>query len=96
METCYTNYSTDGSTYYDGFLRVKTPANMFTPGVTAIRGDITVYGAHQGRMDLRLTLRADERFQIHPDFSLGEDGRPLCDGYAEYDGIRREEKDLSL
>lgn len=94
--TRYTDYSTDGETIYNGSISVITPANMFTPGVTQIRGDITVQGMHQGRMDLRLTLRADEHFQIHPDFSVAEDGRPLCDGYSEYDGIRREVKDLSL
>ena len=95
LETRYENYSEDGETFYDGSIRCRTPANMFTPGVTEIVGDITVHGAHQGRMDLRLTLRADERFQIHPDFSPAEDGRPMCDGYAEYDGIRRDVKDLS-
>ena len=96
METLYENYSTDGKTFYNGSLRCKAPANMFTPGVTQIVGDVTVSGSHQGRMDLRLTLRADERFQIHPDFSPAEDGQPQCAGYAEYDGIRRDVKDMSL
>ena len=46
-------------------------------------------------MKLRIVLQADERFQIHPDRSLDEDGYPKCAGYAEYDGVRRNVEDMA-
>lgn len=95
-ETRYHHFSEDGQTYYDGFIRVTAPENMFRPGKTVITGDISVTGAHTGRMDLTLCLQADERFQIHPVMAPGEDGLPQCRGYAEYDGLRRNVSDISL
>lgn len=94
FETLYENYSEDGRTFYNGWLRVKSPANMFMPGETVIRSDINVTGEHQGQMKLRIALKADERFQIHPDRSLDEDGKPRCTGFAEYDGVRRDVEEM--
>ncbi len=45
-------------------------------------------------MKLRIVLKADERFQIHPDRSLDEDGKPECTGFAEYDGVRRNVEEM--
>lgn len=94
-ETLYENFSEDGRTFYDGRIRVKAPANMFMPGETVIESDIRVTGEHTGRMELRIVLRPDERFQIHPDRGLGEDGKPKSFGFAEYDGIRRNVADMA-
>ena len=35
-ETLYENYSEDSRTFYDGWIRVKAPENMFMPGETVI------------------------------------------------------------
>lgn len=94
FETLYENYSEDGGTFYDGWIRVKSPANMFMPGETVIHSDICVTGEHSGRMKLRIVLQADARFQIHPDRSPDEDGQPKCTGFAEYDGLRRNVEDM--
>lgn len=94
-ETRYDCFSEDGETFYDGWLRVKAPDNMFRPGETTVESDLTVSGAHSGRMDLRIVFRSDERFQIYPDTGTHEDGRPKCFGYAEYDGLRREVSELA-
>lgn len=94
-ETRYKHYSEDGETVYDGFIRVKAPANMFRPGKTTIESDLTVTGAHQGQMKLRLEMYSDERFQIYPDFSADENGQPKSFGFAEYDGLRREVSELA-
>ena len=94
-ETRYDHFSEDGETFYDGWLRVKAPDNMFRPGETTIESDLTVSGAHTGRMDLRVVFRSDERFQIYPDVGTHEDGRPKCFGYAEFDGLRREVSELA-
>ena len=75
-ETLYEHYSEDGRTFYDGWIRVKAPANMFMPGETAIQSDIRVTGEHKGRMKLRIVLQSDERMQVYPDRSLDEDGEP--------------------
>ncbi|MBQ6550483.1 MAG: hypothetical protein IJL78_03655 [Lachnospiraceae bacterium] len=88
-ETRYENYSEDGKTYYNGYIRVKTPANMFQPGETFIDADVTVTGEHEGRMRLTLALQADARFQIHLDRTPDENGLPKSRGFSEYDGIRR-------
>lgn len=93
-ETLYEKFSEDGRTFYDGWIRVKAPANMFMPGETVIESDIRVTGEHTGRMELRIALQADERFQIHPDRSLDESGKPKCFGFAEFDGIRRNVSDM--
>lgn len=95
FETLYENYSEDGKTFYDGWIRVKAPANMFMPGETVIQSDISVTGEHKGQMKLRIVLQANERFQIHPDRSLDEDGYPKCTGFAEYDGVRRNVEDMA-
>ena len=94
-ETLYEHYSEDGRTFYDGWIRVKAPANMFLPGETTIQSDIHVTGEHKGRMKLRIVLRSDERMQVYPDRSQDEDGEPRCTGFAEYDGIRREAADMA-
>lgn len=94
FETLYENYSEDGRTFYNGWIRVKSPANMFMPGETVIHSDISVTGEHKGQMKLRIVLQADAQFQIHPDRSLGEDGQPKCTGFAEYDGLRRNVEDM--
>ena len=94
-ETRYEHYSEDGETFYDGFIRVKAPTNMFRPGKTTIESDLTVTGAHQGQMKLRLEMYSDERFQIYPDFSADENGQPKSFGFAEYDGLRREVSELA-
>lgn len=95
FETLYENYSEDGKTFYDGWIRVKSPANMFMPGETVIHSDINVTGEHTGQMKLRIVLQADERFQIHPDRSVGADGYPKCTGFAEYDGVRRNVEEMA-
>ena len=94
-ETRYDNFSEDGKTFYNGWIRVKAPENMFRPGLTTIESDLSVFGEHTGRMDLRIVLKSDARFQIYPDDGLNEDGRPNCFGYAEYDGLRREVSELA-
>ncbi|MDE7186335.1 MAG: hypothetical protein K2O13_02350, partial [Lachnospiraceae bacterium] len=94
-ETLYEHYSEDGRTFYDGWIRVKAPANMFLPGETTIQSDIHVTGEHKGRMKLRIVLRSDERMQVYPDRSQDEDGEPRCTGFAEYDGIRRDAADMA-
>lgn len=94
-ETLYEKYSEDGKTFYDGWIRVKAPANMFMPGETVIESDILVTGEHTGSMKLRIGLRADERFQVYPDRSLNDQGEPGCTGFAEYDGIRRDVADIA-
>ena len=94
-ETLYENYSEDGRTFYDGWIRVKAPANMFMPGETVIESDIQVTGEHTGRMELRIVLQADEHFQIHPDRGADADGNPRSFGFAEYDGIRRNVADMA-
>lgn len=94
-ETLYENYSEDGRTFYDGWIRVKAPANMFMPGETVIESDIHVTGEHTGRMELRIVLQADEHFQIHPDRGADADGNPRSFGFAEYDGIRRNVADMA-
>ena len=94
-ETRYEHYSEDGKTFYNGFIRVNAPTNMFRPGKTTIESDLTVTGAHQGQMKLRLELHSDERFQIYPDFSADENGQPKSFGFAEYDGLRREVSELA-
>ncbi len=94
LETRYDRYSEDGKTFYEGFLRVKTPANMFQPGETLILADITVTGGHTGRMQLQLVMQADSRFQIHLDRSLDQNGLPKSRGFAEYDGLRRDVADI--
>ena len=88
FETRYDHYSEDGETFYDGYIRVKAPDNMFCPGETTIRSDLQVSGAHKGKMNLSLVLQSDERFQIYPDLNQSY-------GFAEYDGLRREVKDIS-
>ena len=95
FETRYEDYSEDGRTFYNGWIQVKSPTNMFMPGETVIRSDINVTGGHKGQMKLRIVLQADDRFQIHPDRSLAEDGYPRCTGFAEYDGVRRNVEDMS-
>ena len=87
FETRYNHYSEDGETFYDGFLRVQTPANMFQPGKTVIESDLHVSGAHTGHMNLRLVMQADEHFQVHPDLEQSY-------GSAEYDGLLREMKEI--
>ncbi len=94
FETLYENYSEDGRTFYEGWIRVKAPSNMFMSGETVIQSDLTVTGEHKGRMELRLVLQGDERFQIHLDRGLHEDGEPKCFGFAEYDGVRRDVADM--
>lgn len=95
FETMYEGYSEDGQTFYDGWIRVKAPANMFMPGETVIQSDISVTGEHKGQMKLRIVLQADGRFQIHPDRSPAKDGYPKCTGFAEYDGVRRNVEDMA-
>lgn len=90
LETCYTGYSEDGATFYDGRILVKAPDNMFLPGETRIRGALRVHGEHNGQMELRLTLKSDQNFQVYPDFTPDENGLPESRGFAEYDGLRRE------
>lgn len=94
-ETLYEKYSEDGRTFYDGWIRVKAPENMFMPGETVIGSDLRVTGEHTGRMKLHMVLQSDERFQVHPDRSLDEDGEPKCTGFAEYDGVRRNVADMA-
>ena len=94
METRYNRYSEDAKTTYEGYIRVKTPANMFQPGETLIDADITVTGEHTGRMRLELAMQADARFQIHLDRTPDRDGLPRSRGFAEYDGIRRDVADM--
>ena len=94
-ETRYDRFSEDGETFYNGWLRVKAPDNMFQPGETVIESDIHVSGAHTGIMKLRLTLRSDARFQIYPNFDPDENGQPKSWGYAEYDGLCRKVEDLA-
>ena len=74
---------------------MKSPANMFMPGETVIHSDINVTGEHTGQMKLRIVLQSDERFQIHPDRSVGADGYPKCTGFAEYDGVRRNVEEMA-
>lgn len=83
-QTRYENYSEDGKTFYDGWLQVKAPANMFQPGETTNQSDIRVRGEHSGQMKLRLTLKSDAQFQIYLDTGLGVDGLPKCAGYADF------------
>jgi len=94
-ETLYENYSEDGRTFYDGWIRVKAPANMFMQGETVIQSDISVTGEHTGSMNLRIVFQSDEQFQIRPDRRLDENGEPKCTGFAEYDGIRRNVADMA-
>lgn len=94
-ETRYEHFSEDGETFYDGWIRVKAPENMFRPGETWIKSDLTVSGAHNGQMKLRLVLHSDERFQIHPDMDPDENGNPKSCGFAEYDGVRRDVADMA-
>lgn len=95
LQTRYENYSEDGETFYDGWIRVKAPSNMFMPGETMIGSELRVHGAHNGQMKLRLCLRSDAGFQIYLDRGPAEDGLPKCMGFAEYDGIRRDVADIS-
>ncbi len=94
FETRYENYSEDGKSFYDGFVRVKSPSNMFMPGAVAIQSRITVSGEHHGQTDFSLVWNADSRFQVFPDFTLDENGLPKCRGFAEYDGTFRDAADL--
>lgn len=94
-ETLYENYSEDGRTFYNGWIRVKAPENMFMPGETVIESDIRVTGKHTGRMNLRIALQSDEQFQVCLDRSLDEKGEPRSAGFAEYDGIRRNVADMA-
>lgn len=94
-ETLYENYSEDGRTFYDGWIRVKAPKNMFMPGETVIESDIYVTGGHTGRMKLRIALQSDEQFQVYLDRSLDGNGEPRSTGFAEYDGIRRNVADMA-
>ena len=64
------------------------------PGKIVIHEDITVTGEHTGRADLRLTLQADDRFQVYLDRTNDSDGLPKSYGFAEYDGVRREINDM--
>ncbi len=96
LQTRYENFSEDGKTFYDGWIRVKAPANMFMPGETTIESDLQVHGEHNGQMKLRLTLRSDAQFQIYLNMDPAEDGQPKCMGFAEYDGLRRDVADMSI
>lgn len=95
VETRYENYSEDGKTFYNGWIRVKAPANMFMPEETVIWSDIQVTGEHTGQMKLRITFLPDQRFQVHLAKGKGEDGYPKCAGFAEYDGIRRDVENMA-
>ncbi len=94
-EMLYENYSEDSRTFYDGWIRVKAPENMFMPGETVIESDISVTGEHKGRMKLRIALQSDEQFQVCLDRSPDENGEPRSAGFAEYDGIRRNVADMA-
>ena len=93
-ETRYEHYSEDGKTFYDGWIRVKAPVNMFRPEETVIQSDIHVTGAHTGQMKLRLIFEPEPGFQVHPAKGTDENGEPKCWGFAEYDGIRRNVEDM--
>lgn len=94
-ETRYDHYSPDGKTFYDGWIRVKAPANMFMPEETVIQSDIQVTGEHTGQMKLCLSFLPDRSFQVHLNRGLDGNGRPKCTGFAEYDGIRRVVEDMA-
>lgn len=95
VETRYDHYSEDGKTFYDGWIRVKAPANMFVPEETVIWSNLQVTGEHTGQMKLRITFLPDSRFQVHLAKDMDEDGEPKCYGYAEYDGLRRNVEDMA-
>lgn len=93
-ETRYENYSEDGKTFYNGWIRVKAPTNMFLPEETTIQSDIQVSGEHTGQMKLRLTFEPKSGFQMYPAKGCDENGELKCSGFAEYDGLRRDVKDM--
>ncbi|WP_455616967.1 hypothetical protein [Eisenbergiella sp.] len=94
-ETYYDNYSEDGKTFYNGWIRVKASENMFQPEETVIWSDIQVMGEHNGQMKLRITFLPDREFQVHLVKGMCDDGYPKSAGFAEYDGIRRDVENMA-
>lgn len=95
VETRYEKYSEDGKTFYNGWIRVKAPENMFMPEETVIESDVQVTGEHNGQMKLRIVFQPDRKFQVHLAKSMDENGNLECTGFAEYDGIRRNVEDMA-
>ena len=95
-ETYYDHYSEDGKTYYDGWIRVKAPQNMFLPEETVIWSKLKITGEHQGEMDLRLTFQPGKaRGEVYLARGKDEHNLPQSYGYAVYDGLRRTVEEMS-
>lgn len=87
FETVYHEFSDDGQTFMEGWMRVQAAANLFAPGKTVFETDLTVRGAHTGEMKLKAVF---DRESVHApamlQLGMGEDGLPISRGYASYDG----------
>lgn len=84
----YDNFSDDGKTVYNGYIAVTAPESIFAMGKTCFEADLTVSGEHSGEMRLRAVFTRDG---VHApamlSFEPGADGRPESHGWATYDGI---------
>ena len=87
FETVYHEFSDDGQTFMEGWMRVQAAASLFAPGKTVFETDLTVRGTHTGEMKLKAVF---DRESVHApamlQLGMGEDGLPISRGYASYDG----------
>ena len=91
----YQNYSADGKTFYNGTISLKAPASIFAAGDVIFTGDLTVTGAHEGKLDARIWFTQPSlRDPVSLSFDQADDGKPRTCGYAVYDGDRVEVSDM--
>lgn len=91
IQTTYVNFSDDGKTFYNGFEKSR----YSFMGESVFEADLEMTGAKQGEMKLRATF-SQASYDQPPQllFEPAEDGKPKSYGYARYNGLQLNIKDL--
>lgn len=90
----YNHFSDDGQTFING-TESASAGGLTQAGKTVLTANLSVSGAHEGKMALRVTFERsgiDEPTKIS--FRPAADGNPESFGFASYDGVTLKVSDL--